>query len=226
MHFLPLAALPFLASAASAAPTCNRSNLNSTVGLYTVQDGDTIASVSNSVNRGICDIARLNRMADAMIPFLTGEQLLIPPETCTPDNSTCLLFPSPTDNYADCVSGGPHTYYTVKGDTIRTIALRLNITVEALSATAQGGVSDPDALVQVGNELKVPQCSPSVCKVEPYHFTYGTYQDLADKIGSTVGQIMAFNPTYNHSDVARGQGAVVTLPKNCRNLGDNVTVIS
>ncbi|BCS07557.1 hypothetical protein AKAW_04119 [Aspergillus luchuensis IFO 4308] len=226
MHFLSLAALPFLASAATAAPTCNRSHLNSTVGLYTVQEGDTMASVSNTVNRGICDIARLNRMADAMIPFLTGEQLLIPPETCTPDNSTCLLFPSKNDNYAECVSGGPHTYYTVKGDTIRTIALRLNITVDALSATAQGGVSDPDAPVQVNNELKVPQCSPSVCEVEPYQLIYGTYKDLADKFGSTVGQIMAFNPTYNHSDVARGEAAVITLPKNCRNLGDNVTVIS
>ncbi|PYI09780.1 hypothetical protein BO78DRAFT_436658 [Aspergillus sclerotiicarbonarius CBS 121057] len=225
MYFRPISVLS-LAAMAAAAPACDRTSLNTTVGLYTVQSGDTMTGISNTVSRGICDIARLNRMADAMLPLLTGEELLIPPETCTPDNSTCLILPNPTDTYADCVSGGPHDYYTLKGDTIRYIALKLNITVAALSATAQGGVTDPDAPVQVDNFLKVPQCSPSRCAVEPLLFTYGTYKDLAEKTGTTVGQIMAFNPTYNHTDAARGEGAVITLPGKCENLAANVTVIS
>ncbi|RAK94854.1 uncharacterized protein BO80DRAFT_489211 [Aspergillus ibericus CBS 121593] len=224
MYFRPISILS-LAALAAAAPTCDRT-LNSTVGLYTVQPNDTMTSISHTVSRGICDIARLNRMADAMLPLLTGEELLIPPETCTPDNSTCLILPNPTNTYSDCVAGGPHAYYTLEGDTIRYIALKLNITVEALSATAQGGVTDPDTPVQVDNFLKVPQCSPSRCTVEPLLFTYGTYKDLAEKSGTTVGQIMALNPTYNHTDAARGEGAVITLPGKCETLGGNGTVIS
>ncbi|PWY96180.1 hypothetical protein BO94DRAFT_591731, partial [Aspergillus sclerotioniger CBS 115572] len=119
-------------------PNLHPTTLHTTIGLHTVTPNDTIASISNLHSRGICDIARLNRMADATLPLLTGEKLLIPPETCTPDNSTCLILPNPSGTYADCVSGGPHAYYTLEGDTIRYIALKLNITVAALSATAQG----------------------------------------------------------------------------------------
>ncbi|PYH94580.1 hypothetical protein BO71DRAFT_450038 [Aspergillus ellipticus CBS 707.79] len=224
MYFKTLSSLSLLIAAATA--TCDKSTLNTTVGNYIVSEGETIAEVSNAVDRGICDIARLNRMADAKLPLIRGEELLIPPETCTIDNSTCLIVPSKSGNYADCVKGGPHTYYTLKGDTIRYIALKLNIAVEALSATAQGGVSDPDAEVQVDNFMKVPQCSPSRCTVEPVQFTYGTYKDIAEKRGVTVGQIMGFNPTYNHSDDSIAGSAVITIPTFCEEVGNNISVIS
>lgn len=217
---------PLHHSSAYSPSSCDPATLNTTVGTYLVKEGETISSISNIVNRGICDIARLNRMSDAMLPLLVDEELLIPPEVCLQDNSTCLIVPRPDDTYADCVSGGPHTYYTLKGDTLRYIALKLNITVESLMATAQGNSTDPDALVQVDTFLKVPQCSPSRCAVWPETFTYGTYKDIAQKLGTTPGQIMAMNPTYNHSDVDRGEGAVIAVLGDCKAMGSSTTVIS
>ncbi|KAJ5683123.1 hypothetical protein N7462_006288 [Penicillium macrosclerotiorum] len=205
---------------------CDSSTLNHTVGTYLVKEGESISTISSTVGRGICDIARLNRMADAMLPLTVAEELLIPPEVCEPDNSTCLIVPEPNATYATCVQGGPHTYYTLKGDTLRYIALKLNLTVDALMATAQGNLTDPDAPVPVDNFLKIPQCHPSRCLVWPETFTYGTYKDIAMKVGSTPGQIMAMNPTYNHTDVAHGEGAVITVISDCKSIGPNITVVS
>lgn len=212
--------------ARNASSSCDTTSLNATVGTYTTQEGDTMASVSSLVNRGMCDIARVNRMADALIPFNTGEVLIIPPEKCQSDNSTCLITAQPNASYSDCVQGGPHTYYTLQGDTIRYVALKLNITVDSLLSTAQGPDNDADTVLEAGNFLKVPLCSPSQCSFYPYLFTYGTYKDIAEKSGSTVGQLMAMNPTYNHSDVARGEGPVISVVHYCHTVGSNVTVIS
>ncbi|CAG7999600.1 unnamed protein product [Penicillium olsonii] len=206
--------------------SCDEATLNTTVGAYTAQEGDTLASISSTVNRGMCDIARLNRMADALLPLTTGEALIIPPETCQLDNSTCLITAHPNGTYSDCVKGGPHTYYTLKGDTIRYVALKLNITIDSLLATAQGPDKDADTVLDEGDFLKIPLCSPSHCSFHPYTFTYGTYKDIAEKSGSTVGQLMAMNPTYNHSDVARGEGPVLAVVRDCHTVGSNVTVIS
>ncbi|KAJ5707195.1 hypothetical protein N7488_006996 [Penicillium malachiteum] len=165
-------------------------------------------------------------MADAMLPLTTDEELVIPPEVCQPDNSTCLITHYPGATYADCVKGGPHTYYTLKGDKLRYIALKLNLTLESLESTAQGDFSDLDAEIPVGNFLKLPQCSPSACSFHPMTFTYGTFKYIADRVGTTPGQIMGLNPTYNHTDVVRGEGAVITLPHSCELAGSNITVIS
>ena len=206
--------------------SCDTTSLNTTVGTYTAQEGDTLASISSVVDRGMCDIARLNRMADALLPLTTGEDLLIPPKICQPDNSTCLIVPHPNETYSDCVKGGPHTYYTLEGDTIRYVALKFNITVDALLFTAQGPSNDADAVLEANNFLKLPLCSPSRCSFYPHTFTYGTYKDIAEMSGSTVGQIMAMNPTYNRTDVARGEGAVIAVVSDCHTVRGNITVIS
>jgi hypothetical protein len=185
-----------------------------------------MASISTTVNRGLCDIARLNRMADALLPLTTGEALIIPPEVCQPDNSTCLIVAQPNATYSDCVKGGPHTYYTLKGDTIRYVALKLNLTIDALLSTAQGPSNDADTVLDESQFLKLPLCSPSHCSFYPHTFTYGTYKDIADQSGSTVGQIMGMNPTYNHTDVAKGDGAVIGVVSDCQTVGGNITVIS
>jgi LysM repeat protein len=206
--------------------SCDPSTLNTTVGTYNVKENETISEISRITNRGICDISRMNRMADAMIPLYTDEELHIPPESCQPDNSTCLIVHKPGATYFDCVKGGPHTYYTIKGDTLRYIALKLNLTLEALQSTARGDGTGFDAELEVGQFVKLPQCSPSTCSFHAMTFIYGTYKDIAEKTGATVGQIMAVNPTYNHTFVAKGEGAVITVPGNCEYTGSNITVIS
>ncbi|PYH40212.1 LysM peptidoglycan-binding domain-containing protein [Aspergillus saccharolyticus JOP 1030-1] len=189
----------------TALSSCDHSSLNTTVGSYYVKENQTIAEISRQVDRGICDIARINRMADAMIPLYTGEELIIPPEICKPNNSTCLIVEKPGAVYADCIKGGPHTYYTLKGDKFRYI--KLNLTLAALESTAQIEVSDPDAEVEADNFIKLPQCDPN-------------------SLGTTVGQMMAINPTYNHSEGGKGEGAVISMLYDCEYTGSNVTVVS
>ncbi|PWY68845.1 hypothetical protein BO83DRAFT_380036 [Aspergillus eucalypticola CBS 122712] len=161
-----------------------------------------------------------------MIPLYTGEELIISLEVCKPDNSTCLIVEKPGAVYADCINGGPHTYYTLIGDTFRYIALKLNLTLAALESTAQIEVSDPDAEVEAGNFIKLPQCDPSTCSLHPMEFIYGTYKNIADSLGTTVGQMMAINPTYNHSEGGKGEGAVISMLHDCEYTGSNVIVIS
>lgn len=96
----------------SSSLTCDNSTRNTTVGSYIVSENETISYISTAVNRGICDIARANRMPDALLPLYEGHKLIIPAEVCQPDNTTCLVVQHDHATYANCVTGGPHTYYT------------------------------------------------------------------------------------------------------------------
>ncbi|KAL3471156.1 hypothetical protein BJX99DRAFT_238034 [Aspergillus californicus] len=218
-----------LASSLPAQASCNPSTLNTTSGVYYAQENQTLFEIAHTVHRGACDIARYNRMADAVIPLTTGEEIIIPPQVCNPDNSTCLITAEPNATYADCVVGGPHTYTTLAGDTMNYIALKLNLTIDALMSTSsmpglEAGATDE--VIGAGQSMKLPQCSPSKCVFRPETFVYGTYKDLAAKVGTTPGQIMALNPTYNHSVEDQGEGPVLTVPRDCVLLSNNVTVIS
>lgn len=146
-------------------------HLNTTVGTYAAQESHIIRSISSLVNRDICDIARLKRMADAPLPLTMGENLLIPPKVCQPDKSICRIVPSSHETYSDFVKGGPQTYYTPVGDTIRYVALKFNITVDPLLTTAQVSNNDADTVLDVGNFLKLPLCNPIECSFYPYTFT-------------------------------------------------------
>lgn len=206
---------------------CDTSALNITSGVYYAKDDQTIFQIADAVKRGACDIARYNRMADAIFPLTTNEEILIPPQVCEPDNSTCLILAEPNATYMDCLVGGPHTYTTLAGDTMAYIALKLNLTIEALLSTAWvSNMGSPTDLVETGQSIKLPQCSPSQCTVQPGQFIYGTYKDLAVKLGTTPGQLMAFNPTYNHTTAAQGEGPVLSMVSDCVLLSTNVSVIS
>ncbi|KAH8647169.1 hypothetical protein BX600DRAFT_518451 [Xylariales sp. PMI_506] len=227
---LVLTVAALLSPGAIAQSGCPAGSLNSTVGSWTPSANDTIFSIAAAVGRGVCDIARANRMADAEL-LRPGFSLIIPAQTCYPDQDSCLLVAQ--NATMDCIYGGPHVYTAVEGDTLSTIALKkLNITVASLLSTGlppHGGSSSngsADAPLAPGTGVKVPQCSPSRCVVEPYRFTYGTYKDLAASFGTTVGQIFAFNPTYGQSDADEADSPVITVPLNCLPLASNVTAIS
>ncbi|KAJ4355580.1 uncharacterized protein N0V89_003600 [Didymosphaeria variabile] len=156
--------------------------------------------------------------------MVAGETLLIPAETCDPDDSTCII---PNTTYtATCVPGGLHTYNTRFNDTRAKIASKFRVSLDSITTIGNASTSEDDVL-EADAQLKIPQCSPSQCVVQPYKFTYGTYVDLAEEFNTTVGQIMAFNPTYNYSHEADpSEGPVISMPMNCVNLTGNVTVIS
>lgn len=216
-------ALAASSSLVSADSTCDTSALNTTTGSYYIGvENTTIFDVANATGRGVCDIGRVNCMADVTIVPNVGQTIVIPPEVCEPDNDSCLLPSEESTN--TCVNGGPRLYYTVNGDTYERIAQRLNISV---ASVVSGNASATDVL-PVGQFVKVPLCSPSQCILQPYTFTYGTYKDLAKQYGSTVGQIMMLSPTYNYSEysVNGNSPPTIDLPINCTALSNNVTVIS
>ncbi|KAH7045879.1 hypothetical protein B0J12DRAFT_711785 [Macrophomina phaseolina] len=221
--FASLAAL--LVPAAST--SCNTTALNTTTGLYYISEyGTTISDVAKATNRGICDIGRHNMMADVEILPNVGQSIYIPPQVCEPDNETCLL-PRLTNATRTCIYGGPRLYYTVNGDTYDIIARRLNITAEALVGTGPQGNATTTTVLEPGQFVKVPQCDPSQCVIQPYSFTYGVYKDLAEKYGTTVGQIMMLSPTYNYSnsEVDGRSPPSIVLPINCTVLSSNLTVL-
>ncbi|KAL4959771.1 uncharacterized protein BDV14DRAFT_193512 [Aspergillus stella-maris] len=210
---------------ATTSPSCNAATLNTTTYLYPIiTAGTTIFDVANATGRGVCDIGRQNLMADVTIVPNVGQEILIPPETCTPDNESCLLPNTTTTN--TCIVGGPRLYYTVNGDTYARIAQRLNITVDSLMAMVLADeAAGDDEQLEPGNFVKVPLCSPSSCTIEPYEFTWGVYKDLAERFGTTVGQIMMLSPTYNYSSAAFAEGGTfppINVLTNC-SVGRNVT---
>ncbi|EGZ30141.1 hypothetical protein PHYSODRAFT_553277 [Phytophthora sojae] len=212
-----------LVSIASASSSCDTSALNTTVGSYTTDSIMSVNAVATLNNRGICDVARANRMSDPTIPFAADTEVIIPAEVCEPDDTSCFTVVD-TDTTNFCLLGGPHLYYTQRNDTYRTIALeRFNITLESVLTALGVDESQADVELDAGLFIKIPSCYPSQCTLQPYKFTYGTYKDLAEEFGASVGQIIAYNPTYSHSVADTGDGPVLTIPMDCKALSDNIT---
>lgn len=199
---------------------CNPARLDTSSFNYTFTANDTMPAVASRFNRGICEIARLNRMADPLLVY-EGEELTIPAQVCNPDNDSCLLRDlNPT---LGCIFGGVHVYQSQLGDTIRKIATeKFNVTIEAvtgsLSITSTGNVG-VDEILPVNSEIKLPLCLHTQCIFQPYQLVSGTFVDLAKKFGVTYGQISALNYAYNVSSRAHGAtGPTLTMPMNCTTL--------
>lgn len=210
------------------AAVCDSTKLNTTITQFNITTNDTsIFDIARETNRGVCDIGRQNLMADVTIIPNIGQTILIPPQTCTPDNSTCLL--SNVTRTRECIYGGPRLYYTVNGDTYDLIAQRLNITTESMMGQAHGDATGA-TVIDAGQFLKVPQCSPSQCIMQPYQFPDepAVYSDLAKKYGTTVGQIMSLSPGYNYSTslLTNATRPTIVLPINCTALSGNTTILS
>lgn len=168
--------------------------------------------------RGVCDIARANRLRDAEA-ISAGMPLIIPAQVCKPSNTGCyLVYNNDTTNV--CVNGGPHSYTSVEGDTPRKIALALyNITIDALYAdTLEAALpTDPDGAVTTGSNVKIPLCGNSTYTITPYELIYGTVTELAAEMGTTTGQISAINGGYTHSDANATTGPNLVVPYQCTN---------
>lgn len=225
--FTSTAALICLLSSglALATTTCDSSSYNTTITEYPVTvEGTTVFDIANATNRGVCDIGRLNLMADVTIIPNVGQTILIPGQVCDPDNTTCLIPNTTRTN--TCIYGGPRLYYTVNGDTYDVIARRLDMNTTALIGTS-GGTAD--AILTPGQFVKVPLCDPSQCLMQPYKLTNETvYLDLAREYNTTVAQIMMLSPTYNYSTslLTGATEPSIVLPMDCEALSSDITVIT
>ncbi|CAI7637063.1 hypothetical protein N7533_009316 [Penicillium manginii] len=212
----------YFASANEVRTHCNHKPLNTTsFNYFTDVANQTVHEIAVKFNRGVCDIGRANLMVDVSVVPNVGQTLIIPGQVCHPDWTSCIID-GPGKN--DCLVGGPRLYYTVNGDTLWKIAGRLNMTLDSIQSGTQYEANETMA---AGQFVKIPLCYPSACEIEPYTFSRGVYKDLADKYGSTVGQIQMLSPTYNYSSSASegGAGPSIDIAKNCRLLSSNYTIL-
>lgn len=111
--------------------------------LYTVKPGDTLSSIATSNGVSIDALAVANNLAS---PFLigVGQKLLIPGSSGGSSASTL----------TQATSTSPSSIYVVQpGDTLSTIAARLQTTVDALIAA--NNLADP-GMLSVGQQITLP----------------------------------------------------------------------
>ena len=107
---------------------------------YTVQPGDTLASIAQKLN---VDLAQLTNLNNAVL-IQPGEVLQVPASASTSGPSGGGT-PQPPQ---------PRAMYTVKaGDTLYAIAVKYGTTVQAIAAA--NNISNPN-LISVGQVLKIP----------------------------------------------------------------------
>ncbi|KAI8238660.1 Intracellular hyphae protein 1 [Colletotrichum sp. SAR 10_99] len=141
------AATPTAAATATPSATCGKiGNFHKT----TVKAGQTLTTIAQRYNSGICDIAWQNKLANPNVIF-AGQVLLVPVDVCNPDNTSCI---TPTGE-ATCVTGGPATYTIKSGDTFFVVAQSLGITTDSLTGANPGVAAES---LKVGQVIKVPVC--------------------------------------------------------------------
>ncbi|KAL8349392.1 hypothetical protein RB601_001862 [Gaeumannomyces tritici] len=118
---------------------------------YTVVSDDTLTTISQKMQSGICNIVKASNLQNPNFIKL-GEVLKVPTNPCKLDNVSCLA--KPTENLS-CVKGGASTYTIASGDTFFLVAQKFNLDVNALLKANQG--VDP-LLLEVGQTIKVPVC--------------------------------------------------------------------
>ncbi|KAK4495591.1 hypothetical protein PRZ48_012859 [Zasmidium cellare] len=180
---------------------------------YTIVAGDTLTTVAERYSSGICDIAALNNIANPNL-VVPGQNLLIPTNCTTPDNTSCIEAPvEPTET---CVKGLGSTYDVRSGDTLSAIANNFNITLAAI-VDANPQIADID-VIEVGQIINVPVCPSSQCEsVGTYNIVSGDlFVDLASTYHTTIGQILALNVGVDPTKLEAGQQII--LPQGCQNV--------
>lgn len=180
---------------------------------YTIIAGDTLTTVAERYNSGICDIATANNISNPNL-VVPGQNLIIPVNCTTPDNTSC--FTKPAEPTETCVKGLGSTYDVRSGDTLTAIATNFNITLAAL-VDANPQITDID-VIDVGQIINVPICPSSQCEiVGTYDIVSGDlFYDLANTYHTTVGQIMVLNVGVDPTTLQAGQQII--LPQGCMNV--------
>ena len=128
---------------------------------YTVEAGDTLFAIAERFDTTVDAIMELNDIEDAALIFvgqvLTVRQGYAPEGSDTADDAGGDDVADADDSDAETTTddSGAEIYVVQAGDTAYDIALRFDITVEALAA-ANGTTVDGLANLFVGEELIIP----------------------------------------------------------------------
>ena len=197
---------------------------------HTVEQGETLFSISRKYNVTIAEIRQWNNLESndlkigselAIYPgeAVQSEELLTEDET-TPDNVNEEELESLTGSYGNRSTG----YYTVKsGDTLIKIAREHDMTVDELKRLN----SLQSDVIRIGQQLTVRKSvsAPSIAeagdyiestpqgKFVMYRVSQGeTLESLLDKFKMTKSDLQALNPGSELSELNRGQRLTILLP--------------
>ena len=161
---------------------------------YTVRAGDTLFSLAIRYNTTVEAILRVN-------PGLDPNNLRVGQVICIPETTPPPRCPMGTFEY------------TVRaGDTLFSLAIRYNTTVEAILRVNPG--LDPNNL-RVGQVICIPETTPPPrCPVGSFEYTIkpgDTLYMLAITYNTTVQAILAINPGLDPNNLRVGQ--VICIPR-------------
>ncbi len=142
--------------------------------IYIVNHGDTLKQIASNFATSLDVLLSLNPAITNANLIYAGQRLAVP----TPGGTTPIPTPIPT---------GGQTYTVQSGDTMKKIATRLGITLDAL-VKANPQVTDINK-IYVGQKLNLP------AGVSVYIVVKGdTLKKIAERFGTTWQNLMTLNP--------------------------------
>ena len=155
-------------------------NGNNGYNTYIVMRGDTLRLLANRFGTSIDTLVSLNGSIVNVNLIYEGQRLVVPSGQGVP------VPPPPT---------GGQVYYVQRGDTLRKIAAKFSVTLEAL-IRANPQISNPN-VIYVGQAITIPGQQASTHIVQ----RGDTLRIIAAKYGTTVDALLALNPNIKNANL-------------------------
>lgn len=146
---------------------------------YIVMRGDTLKSLALQFGTSVDTLLSLNKSIVNANLIYEGQRLVVPSGRAVP-------VPPP--------SSGGQTYYVQSGDTMRKIASKFSISVDAL-IKLNPQISNPN-VIYVGQAITVPADAAT------YIVQKGdTLRTIANRFGTTVDNLLYLNPNIKNANI-------------------------
>ena len=177
---------------------------------YTVQAGDTLSSIAQKYDTTVHEIAVINSISNPNLIYV-GQVLKIYPGNRVIKKRRKIFTT---------------TYIVQSGDTLTSIAMKFDTTVQALEGL--NDLPNPN-LIYVGEVLKIPTDSrgnTAAPSTRQYMITYivqngDTLSSIAAKFNTTVQSIVSINNISNPNLIYTGQILKIETSINTENRGEN-----
>lgn len=154
-------------------------NGNNGYNTYIVMRGDTLRLLANRFGTSIDTLVSLNSNIVNVNLIYEGQRLVVPSGQGVP-------VPPPT---------GGQVYYAQRGDTLRKIAAKFNITLDAI-IRANPQISNPN-VIYVGQAITIPGQQATTHIVQ----RGDTLRIIAARYGTTVDALLALNPNIRNANL-------------------------